>query len=253
MPVLGMVMCESLALEFACLLAGEAGIAAITVLEDARSRPFMEALVSRGCRAVECIPHCASFRRRPPGELEIIVRVLGLELHGNKEVLRRSLRAAAGELAARADALLFGYGSCGGAGADPGSALDAGVPVFMPLDRGRPADDCVSICIGGRRRYYAEQRKVPGTFFMTPEWSYQWRKMFRPDFFGGAGNTLLQRLFARYERSLLVVTPAMRQGEMERNAAAFNRLFGLRMEACGGTLAVLSRAWRSARRFLEGK
>lgn len=253
MPVLGVLLCESLELEFAWLLARAHGISGITVLEDERSQRFIRALETDGRHDVARVPHIASFRPVSPDDTEVLVRVLELSLHGRKEILRHALEAAAAEFAVRVDALLLGYGSCGGALDDPAGTLDVAVPVFLPEDHGKPADDCVSICLGGRHRYYAEQRKVPGTFFMTPEWTCHWRKMFRKDCFGNAGAALLRRIFAPYERSLLVVTPVVTEDVMERNAEEFNRLFGLRTEVCKGTLSMLSIALRSALRCLKEK
>ena len=80
---------------------------------------------------------------------------------------------------------------------------------------------------------------------MTPGWVCHWRGMFE----GPHGLTLdaLKKLFAHYERSLLIVTPVMHEDEMKRRAQEFNQLFGLRIETGQGTLDLLTDTWNSAK------
>ena len=77
--------------------------------------------------------------------------------------------------------------------------LGLDVPIFTPMESDLPMNDCVGIIIGGKDRYYSEQRKVPGTLFITPEWATHWRKIL-------VGKTALKRMLADYERALVLVT-----------------------------------------------
>ena len=48
------------------------------------------------------------------------------------------------------DAIVLGYGLCGNALQKPEELLvDAGVPIFIPMDQDHPVDDCVGLIIGG--------------------------------------------------------------------------------------------------------
>jgi len=48
--------------------------------------------------------------------------------------------------------------------------------------------------IGGRECYYREQCKVAVTFFMTPDWTYHWKRMFEQEF-GNMSLETAKRLF----------------------------------------------------------
>ena len=245
MAVLAILTCEILELEFAHLLATDPDVSWVTVLEDARSARLIELLKSGGVRNLRLIPHIGSYNPEPAEQLEVVIRVLEVGLHRHRNVLRKALKDAARELGRHADALLLGYGLCGNALAHPEELLDVGIPLFIPMDKGHPVDDCVGLLIGGRDCYYAEQCKTPGTFFMTPGWACHWRRMFEGSH-GGAGDAL-KRMFAHYERTLLIVTPVMPEDEMKHRAEEFNRLLGLRVETGQGTLDLLIETWNSAK------
>lgn len=252
MGVLGILTCEIMELEFACLLGTDPDVSRVTVLEDARSTRLIEALESREFQNVRCIPHINSFFPEPSEHLDVLVRVLELSLHRRKEILQRGLVGAAREMSRHVDALVLGYGLCGGALEDPKQLLDVDVPVFVPTDGGHPVDDCVGLVLGGRNRYHAEQRRIPGTFFMTPGWARHWKKVFG-QCFGDVEREAAKRLFVHYERTLLIHTPVMPQNEMKQSANELGRLFGLCVQECEGTLHVLSKAWKAAKAFLENK
>lgn len=250
MGMLGILTCEILELEFAYLLGTDPEVSQITVLEDAGSTRLIEALDSGGFQNVRRIPHIKDFLPEPSEQLEVLVRVLELALHRRKETLQRRLVGAAHEMGRHVDALLLGYGLCGSALENPKELLDVAVPVFVPIDGDHPVDDCVGLILGGRDCYYAEQCRVPGTFFMTPGWSWHWKKLFGQNF-GDVEREAAKRLFARYERTLLVVTPVLPQDEMKQRAHEFSRLLGLRVQEREGTLDLLRQAWKAAKAFLE--
>jgi hypothetical protein len=252
MGVLGILTCEILELEVAYLLGTDPDVSQITVLENVRSTRLIEALESGEFQDVRRIPHIKGFFPEPAEHLEVLVRVLELALHRRKETLQRGLVGAAREMSRHVDALLLGYGLCGNALENPKELLDVEVPIFVPIDGDHPVDDCVGLSLGGRDCYYAEQCQVPGTFFMTPGWSCHWKKLFGQDF-GDVEREVAKRLFAHYERTLLVLTPVMSQDEMKRSANEFSRLVGLCVQERQGTLDILGKAWKVAKAFLNSK
>lgn len=149
------------------------------------------------------------------------------------------------------DSLFLGYGLCGNALEKPVEMLDIDIPVFIPMDdRDHPVDDCVGLLIGGRDIYYAEQRRVPGTFFMIPGWTCHWKSIFNRDFCGGNPD-MAKRIFSAYERSLMVLTPVISENEMRRNTEEFNRMFNLRVESREGTMSILYETWNAAKAFMR--
>ena len=253
MGVLGILTCEILELEFAYLLRTDSDVARITVLEDTQSDRLIKALESNRTENVRRIPQIKAFVPNSTGHFEVLIRVLELALHNRKKTLQQGLVQAAREMSGHVDALVLGYGLCGNALEKPDDLLsDVDVPIFIPMDEDHPVDDCVGLLIGGRDCYYGEQCKIAGTFFMIPGWTYHWNRIFDQDF-GNMSLDMAKRLFAHYERSLLILTPIMAEEEMMRNVEEFNRLFGFRTDAREGTLRILDEAWKEAKEFLKSK
>jgi len=179
--------------------------------------------------------------------------VLELGLHVWPKKLREALVEAAEEMSQHVDALLLGYGLCGNALESSRELLsDVGVPVFLPMDQDHPVDDCVGLLIGGRERYYAEQCKVAGTFFITPGWAHHWRRMFERET-GGMSVDLARRLFEHYERTLLISNPVTSDQEMRESIREFVDTFGFRVETCAGTMDILERTWEEAKGSLSAQ
>jgi Protein of unknown function (DUF1638) len=251
MPVLGILTCEILELEFAYLLNSDKDIDRITILENSHSVRMIEALEVAETQNINRITDLGSFAPDPGNGLEILVQVLELGLHNRKQLLQQGLADAAREMGRQVDALMLGYGLCGNALEKPDELLsDAGVPIFIPMDEDHPVDDCVGLIIGGRQSYYEEQCKVAGTFFMIPGWTCHWRRMFEKDF-GNLSVDMARRMFKDYERSLLISTPIMSDETMKQNSNEFNTLFDLREEIRQGSLDILIDSWNSAKKFLR--
>jgi hypothetical protein len=250
MPVLGIITCEVLELEFAALLSADTDIEGITVVEDASSCGFLEAMELLGRSEVHGIPVLRGFRRAYTDRIEVLVRVLELALHNRKRLLQEGLGKAVREMARVADAIVLGYGLCGNALEKPDELFaDAGVPIFIPMDEDHPVDDCVGLIIGGRERYYGEQCKEAGTFFMIPGWTRHWRRIFEKEY-GNYDIQMAKRVFSSYKRALLLPTPVLSEERMRENIEDFVRLFGFRTEVRGGTLDILHRTWEQAKQHL---
>ncbi len=246
MAVIGIITCEILELEFAQLLGADSEVGRVSVLEDRWSERLIALLEARPMCDLQRLPHVRSFQADPKEPMEVLVRVLELGLHRNQATLRDAISRAAHELRPYVHSLLVGYGLCGNALADPKAALDVDVPVFLPTERDRPVDDCVGLCLGGRDTYYAEQCKVPGTFFLTPGWSHHWKRMLDSRS-GKVSTPLLKRILAGYERALLVQTAALAEDEAKRLGLEFSRQTGLRLEVRQGTFDLLTAAWTRAK------
>ncbi len=253
MPVLGILTCEILELEFAYILGNDPDIAGITVIEDRHSVGFIEELESYGV-SPKRTPMLRGFQADRRSCLEVVVRVLELALHNRKSLLQEALVKAAKEMGRYTDAIMLGYGLCGNALQKPEELLaDAGVPVFIPMDNDHPVDDCVGLIIGGRECYYREQCKVAGTFFMIPGWTRHWKKLFLKEY-GKFDVELMRRIFgmSKYERSLMIPNPSLPVDQMEKNIDEFNRLFGFRTEMLEGNLNMLNRTWKGVKEYLDG-
>ncbi len=253
MSVLGVVTCEILELEFAHLLIHDSELSRVTVLDDSQSERLIGTLESNGIKNLKRIPRVNEFTQNSKGQLEVLVCVLELGLHNRKRDLQEGLRKAALALSPCVDALLLGYGLCGNALEKPDELLsDAGVPIFIPMDEDHPVDDCIGLLIGGRDCYYSEQCEVAGTFFMIPGWAHHWRRMFDREF-GNMSVDMAKRLFEHYERSLLIPTPVMPEEEMRKNVEEFNNLLEFRCETREGTMRILDKTWKEAKKYIDLK
>ena len=256
MAVIGIITCEILELEFAGLLADDPAIGRISVLENRHSARLIDLLDEQARSELQRLPHMHAYRPEPAERLEVLVRVLALGLHRNRQVLRDALRRAAEELAPHVATLLLGYGLCGNTLDDPRSVLDVDVPLVLPFDGDHPVDDCVALSLGGREAYRAELRACPGTYFLTPGWARHWPRMFDTAH-GELAQAGRQRVLAGYRRALLVLTPALPEAPMRRLGHAFCAATGLRLEERRGSLELLADAWsaakRSARRIAAGE
>ncbi len=254
MPVIGVITCQILELEFTHLLSQDRDISAITVLADRHSLGMIAALASKDSIPRQ-IPILREFRTGSSDRLEVLVRVMELALHNRKRNLQDGLVKAAREIGRHVDALVLGYGLCGNALDKPHELLaDAGVPIFIPMDQDHPVDDCVGLIIGGRECYYREQCRVAGTFFMIPGWTRHWKALFKKEY-GKFDVAFTKRIFgmSNYERSLLIPNPALPVQEMRQNIEEFNRLFGFRTDLLEGSLDILCNTWASAKKHLQGE
>ncbi len=253
MGTLGIITCEILEREIAYMLARDPDVERVTVLEDARSDGLIELLESQGARNVQRIPHVSSFRPEPSEGLNVIVRVLEMGLHRNGHVLDRALSEAARELSFYVKGLFLGYGSCGRWRRGMRERLGVTIPVFFPKDGGRRVDDCIGLFIGGRKNYYAEQCKVPGTFFITSGWACHWQEMFESFGLDTRHFNLLKKMFAHYTRFLLILTPVMERDEMRNRIQGLKEILDLDIEEYEGTLDPLIEAWNDFKAYLESK
>jgi hypothetical protein len=252
MPVIGIITCEILELEFAHLLAGDVALTGVSVLEDACSRGLIDGLEERGV-SPRRIPIMRGFTPNHEVGMEVLVRVLELALHNRKHLLQEGLLKAAREMGRYVDAIFLGYGLCGNALQNPQELLaDADTPIIIPMDQDHPVDDCVGLVIGGRENYYGEQCRVAGTFFMIPGWTRHWRRLFEKEY-GKLDPGFARRIFKDYKRSLLIPNRVMCEEEMRNNIEEFNRMFGFRTEIREGTLELLKGAWNRAKDLVMGR
>jgi hypothetical protein len=95
---------------------------------------------------------------------EIIVSDLSASLHVEPVPLRDRIQVEIDRIEAEdpeAEAILLGYGLCGGATA---GLVARSKPLVLPR-----AHDCVTIFLGSRERYQQEQVAAPGTYWFTED------------------------------------------------------------------------------------
>jgi hypothetical protein len=99
------------------------------------------------------------FAARSPHTVDVVD--LSAALHAEPTTLRERIQAQIDAAGPDIDAVVLGYGLCGGATAGL-TARD--VPVVLAR-----AHDCVTIFLGGRERYRAEHEAAPGTYWYVQD------------------------------------------------------------------------------------
>jgi hypothetical protein len=89
------------------------------------------------------------------------VRLFERGLHNEPKDLRTRLQAAIDEAPATADAVVLGYGLCGGATA---GIVARDRPVVLPR-----AHDCITLFLGARERYAQETTDRPATYWYVAD------------------------------------------------------------------------------------
>ena len=95
---------------------------------------------------------------------EIVATDLSASLHVEPVPLRDRIQEEIDRIESedpRVDAILLGYGLCGGATA---GLVARRTPLVLPR-----AHDCVTIFLGSRERYRREQAETPGTYWFTED------------------------------------------------------------------------------------
>jgi len=242
MPTIAIITCEILELEFARLLSNDSDIGEVIVIENNYSGRFIEAMEKSGSKNLVRIPHLNNFRNNPGERLNVIVLFLGMKLHRSRIILAKSIVKAVQEMSHFAESLFIGYGLCGTGSVNVLEYVKKDIPVHFLSDGGQPVDDCVGLLIGGRKIYYEEQCKTPGTFYITPGWSIHWRQMF-----GSASarqyEGSIKKMFTGYSRMLLIGNPVMTEESMLENIAGLNNLLCLNIETRKGTVKLLEDSW----------
>lgn len=247
MPVLGIVSCEILELEFAWYMSQDPDLYRVSVIDTLHAQRFVSRLRETGMGVIDILDSTDSFIPDGENRFEVLISFLDIGLHSNLSVLLRGIREAAADLEPFSHALMLGYGLCGNALASPADILpDIDIPLFFPMDEDHPADDCIGMFIGGREAYYREQCRIAGTYFMTPGWTVHWPRLFEKEF-GSMSQEMAKRVFADYSRTLLIRTPVMKEDEMTRRTEDFNRLFDCTPEICTGSMTLMDRQWKLAR------
>jgi len=89
------------------------------------------------------------------------IRLFERGLHDEPKTLRDRLQGAIDEAPAGAEAIVLGYGLCGGATA---GIQARGVPVVLPR-----AHDCITLFLGARERYLEEHGKVATYWYVADQ------------------------------------------------------------------------------------
>lgn len=111
----------------------------------------------------------------------VVIKIMPLGLHVDSHLLRSEVGSQVGRMSEFSDSILLFYGLCGNALKDIGNTTTRStVPLYSLKDReGERVDDCISVALGGNRRYEEELRRWNdiATLYLTPQWASNWKDM----------------------------------------------------------------------------
>ncbi|QLC49861.1 DUF1638 domain-containing protein [Methanolobus zinderi] len=113
-------------------------------------------------------------------EMIVIIKIMPLGLHVDSNKLREIVAGQINLMSEFSDGVLLFYGLCGNALKDIGNSEDISVPLYVLKDKnGEHVDDCISIALGGNRRYEEELERYndTATLYFTPLWASSWKDM----------------------------------------------------------------------------
>ena len=251
MPNVGVVTCQILELEFAAILSNDPEVSEVWVVHDEFSEELLQKLKMVGSLPVHAVSHANDINPDEKNGYAVLIRIMEVGLHSNIQFLRKGVTVAVEELAPHCDAIMLGYGLCGNAMNEISVLFkDVTIPVILPMDNGEPVDDCIGLIIGGRENYYNEQCQCAGTMFMNAGFSKHWKKIMSSDVpqkLIHKKDVILKRLMENYERTLLMPTPVMEEGEMRQRTNEFNQRYNLKVEIRPGTLTLFENTWKEVK------
>lgn len=249
--VIGLLVCEVLEEEVASLLAADPDLGRVGILASENTLHLQRLLEEHG-REAQILRAPEDFQ--PTGGADVLLLVLRVGLHMDKEDLREGLREAALGLAQHVDVLALGYGLCGNVLEKPEELLqEVEVPLILPRnDDGSIIDDCVCLVLGGTSRYLEQVHREAGTWFLTPGWLRHWETLLVKELRANDIPTV-KWIFDRtgYKRALMVDTGTADKSTFTEESQRFADTFDFYVEEVRGSLHILERQLQEAKAYVK--
>jgi len=175
---------------------------------------------------------------------DLDIKVLEFGLHNHPNRLNEKLRECLAEIERdeRYKTALFGYGLCseGVVGLKPQR-----VRIVIPK-----TDDCIALFLGSKDRYFQEQRKEPGTFYLTKGWieygenplsiynqDVDWAKKYPPE----KARWVAKEVMKNYKRIALIDTGVYDSSSYEDYARKTAEIFDMKYEVIPGSVTLLEK------------
>lgn len=154
----------------------------VLLIDNANSGSVAPKLVKHGipygtCGEEEFLSGKVSL---PKSGYNAVIWMMDLGLHEEPEDLRDFLRGAAMRIQGCVDGIALYYGLCGNGLKDieTWGEENLSVPITIMKDRdGCVCDDCISVAVGGPKKYLQLLRKYPGIMYFTPAFAINWDDM----------------------------------------------------------------------------
>jgi len=178
----------------------------------------------------EMIPHISE---------DISYEVLDFGLHLRPEELKRVLQEKIEEASQNADVLLLGYGLC--------SMAVVGLKATTATLVIPRTDDCIAIFLGSCSAYKEQNKKEPGTYYLTKGWievgdtPFEEHKLLIEKYGREKAERMTRLLLKNYKRLAFINTGQYEIEKYRVYAKKTAESFGLRFEELEGSPAIVKK------------
>ena len=183
MAVISFVACKIFEDEIIHVIETDSAIERLILIENDDSGSMVDKLDNIGV-PYEILPIESIKNNLDSGKTDkvtLIVNILELALHACPDNLREAVYGVSKEMSSYSNGILLFYGLCGNVLAKVEEDLQyLSCPVcILKEENGQIIDDCIGAVLGSRDAYLEKLKSCNGvgTFFMTPMWAANWRKM----------------------------------------------------------------------------
>ncbi|RZN49353.1 DUF1638 domain-containing protein [archaeon] len=229
---LGIIACQVLEKELACLLREHREISRIYLERNAENMRFASLLDDGRIRIV----NDADFLPVRCSGTEVLVDVLPAALHTDVDELEYRCNARVDAMMQNTSAILMFMGLCGNALQTVVARED--VPIVTIDDEGL-VDDCI-VALLGRERYMEELRKT-GSFFLSNGWVTHWDRIVRKIERDMESFNMVLRL-DDYKRTRYIHTPGVDEADILAAAQDLSNDMELEFTSMHGSLDLLDDA-----------
>lgn len=260
MAVLGIIGCRIFEDEITHVLANDADIDRIYIIENEENNGLLHKLEAEGFEPIVLPFYKIKADLKCNYEFSAIVQLQGMGLHINPARLKSKTYKNVDLMSRLVDGILLFYGSCGQAFSRMQRDFAyTGCPVKL-LQEGstcesiKPLEDCIAAALGGNSRYREILKSHSDTFFLTPMWAVNWKTAFR------VGDELLLgfEFTPEHLRELgcrkvaRINTKLSYESDFEEKIEEFAHNFGFEIIELEGSTEIVQKSYNQMRNMLLG-
>ncbi|MBU4221906.1 MAG: DUF1638 domain-containing protein [Euryarchaeota archaeon] len=180
-------------------------------------------------------------------KVTVVANVLRLGLHKDIELLRSEVYRNIREMSSFSDGILIFYGTCGRSLINTEKDFEAlECPLyFLKDDKGEIVEDCISTVLGGNDVYARTLANGTGTFYLTPMWASNWKKM--RDETMSFTSDLDGNYLKRYDRVARINTGLACDTDFDDNIREFARFYNMNIVELKGRAIISEQSYQNAK------
>lgn len=260
MAVLGIIGCRIFEDEITHVLANDADIDRIYIIENEENNGLLHKLEAEGFEPIVLPFYKIKADLKCNYEFSVIVQLQGMGLHINPARLKSKTYTNVDLMSRLVDGILLFYGSCGQAFSRMQKDFThTGCPVKLLQDGStcesiKPLEDCIAAALGGNSRYREILKSHSDTFFLTPMWAVNWKTAFRvgDELLLGFEFTPEHLRELGYRKVARINTKLSYESDFEEKIEEFAHNFGFEIIELEGSTEIVQKSYNQMRNMLLG-